>query len=125
MRRRGFAVSALQKKESRLGERRPFRCAGREREAARLKHLPYLRRGCLVSLPVLFEAVAVVVIAVPAEEADIDEACTDGYPSRTEVNDTEFVKHVPPSLIEMRGAAWAGSNKIHRHTLLFCMNCIA
>ena len=30
-------------------------------------------------LPVLFKAVAVVV-AVPAEEADIDEACTDGYP---------------------------------------------
>ena len=69
--------------------------------------------------PVLFEAVAVVVVAVPAEEADIDEACTDGYPGRTEVNDTEFVKHVPPSLIEMRGAAWDGSNKIHRHALLF------
>ena len=119
MRETGLCCICPAEKESRPGERRPFRCAGRKRDAARLKHLPYFRCGALVLLPVLFEAVAIVVVAVPAEEADIDEACPDGYPGRTEVNDTEFVKHVPPVLIGMRGAAWAVSNKMHSPALLF------
>ena len=119
MRETGLCCICPAEKESRPGERRPFRCAGRKRDAARLKHLSYFRCGVLVLLPVLFEAVAVVVVAVPAEEADIDEACADGYPSRTEVNDTEFVKHVPLVLIEVRGAPRSSSNKIHRYALLF------
>ena len=71
------------------------------------------------SLLVLFEAVAIVVVAVPAEKTDIHETRADGYPGGAEVYQAEFFKHVPPSLIGMRGAAWASSNKIHRHTLLF------
>ena len=102
MRETGLCCICPAEEESRLGERRPFRCAGRKRDASRLKHLPYFRCGDLVLLPVFFEAVAVVVVAVPAEEADIDEASTDSYPGRTEVNNAEFVKHVPLLLIEVR-----------------------
>ena len=43
---------------------------------------------------------AIIVVAVPAEETDIHKACTNGQPSGTEVDQTEFVKHVPPSLIK-------------------------
>ena len=62
---------------------------------------------------------AIIIVAIPAKKPDIDDTSTNGYPRRTEVNDAEFVKHVPPVLIGMRGAAQAGSNKMHSPALLF------
>ena len=71
------------------------------------------------SLLVLFEAVAIVVVAVPAEETDIHEARADGYPGCAEIDQAEFFKHVPPSLIGMKRAAWASSDKLCSPALLF------
>lgn len=79
-----------------MERRGSFRAQAEKRDAAQLKHLPYLKHGELGFLPVFFEAVPIVVVAVPAEEADIHEACTDGYPRGAEVDQTEFFKHVPP-----------------------------
>lgn len=50
-----------------------------------------------------FKAVAIIVVAVPAEKTDIHKACAYGYPGRAEVDGSKLFKHVPPSLIGMRG----------------------
>lgn len=88
-------------------------------EKGRLSAAPAVPQADSFFLLALFEAVAIVVVAVPAEKTDIHETRADGYPGCAEIDQSEFFKHVPPSLIGMRRAAWASSDKLCSPALLF------
>ena len=62
------------------------------------------RTGNISSVPLFALAVtaAIVIVSVPAEKTDIDDAGPDGDPRRTEVDQTKLIEHFSPSLVSAR-----------------------